>query len=100
MRARSPEPRSTVVSVGHVTSESALLSMPTSATSPGTSSPALAQGRESADGEQVVRAEEGVRARAFEQPLGGVVARLDHEVVRDLAEASSRARPHERRPSR
>ena len=99
-RARSEEPRSTVVSAGQVRAESSLLSIPTSAMSSGTSSPAVAEGGEDADGEQVVGAEDRVGPRPLEQELGGATTRLDHEVVATSISSSSRGSPQERSPSR
>ena len=99
-RARSEEPRSTVVSAGQVRAESSLLSIPTSATSSGTSSPAVAQRGENADREQVVGAEDRVGLHPLEQELGRATTRLDHEVARDLdqllvARQPARAQPVE-----
>ena len=81
MWARSCEPRSTDVSVGQVTAESGLLSIPTSATSPGHVEPRAVQRGERADREQVVGAQDRVRAGLGKQPLGCEAAGLDHEVV-------------------
>ena len=87
IRARSAEPRSTVVSGGHTSSESGVLSIPTSATSPGTSRPASwsAASAPTASRSFVQRIASG-RARARRR-RGRLAAGLDHEVGRDLGQA-------------
>ena len=76
------------------------MSIPTSATSLGTSSRASRSAPRDADGEEVVRAEDRVGADAREQELGGAASGLDHEVVRDLDQLVVAGSPHERSPSR
>ena len=70
MRARSAEPRSTVVSGGQVTAERLVLSMPTIATSLRDVETGRAKRAQRAERQQVVRAEDRVRPHALEQPLG------------------------------
>ena len=100
MRARSAEPRSTLVSVGQVSSASRVVHADDRDVA-GHVEARVAQRGERADREQVVRAEDRVgprraRAGARSRARPGSTVKSSATSI----SASSRSSPHERRPSR